>query len=923
MLTALLRRRVRSFVIAFLLLSSLLVTSIGFVGDSASVAIAQTSPQRFLTEGIESTVLDNGLTVLMKPVRSAPVVSIQVAYGVGPVDEEGGESGLSHQVEHMLFKGTEERPIQFGRLFSALGSEFNAFVADDQTIYFNTVGREKLNAILTLEADRMLNAQMTAEELDTEKQVVISELQGYENNPGYLLSRAVMQAAYPDRAYGQPIGGTTAAVEGFTQAQVAAFYEKYYSPSNAALIIVGDFDVNATLGTIETLFGSLANPETATPRPTGLIEPAEAIPMTAQTGPLVLQLPGALPLVEVVFPLPNFTHPDSPTIDVLDTLLTQGRSSRLYQALVDTGIANSVGSIPKQLREPGWYTIQAVGKPGQSPEAVYEALQQGLAQVMTQPVDPSEVAKAKEQYKALFGFLSQEITSQGRLLGLVQTTAGGYRAIDDYLAAIEAVTPEDVLRVAQAYLSSDKAVVGFFEHTVNAPQPPPSVGTEPAERFAPEAPVSPAEVAEYLPPLTDNAVAVNQALPEKVVLENGLQVLLLQDNGAPTVTMSGWVDAGDRYDPDGKAGTALLTAVNLASGTDSKDALTLAQTTEGEGIQFSAETDLDGANLNMSMLSEDLSLGLETLADVLQNSVFPDDMFTLTQQQLGGQVAASLTSPAGVSSRVFQQAVYPEAHPAHQVTSLESVGAIAPTDLQTFYNQHYRPDNTIITFVGDFDSIQLKSQLTLVFGDWQSEGAAPTAVIPSVPLPESSVRLKETLVGSSEAVTIMGYNAISRDDPRFYALSVVNEVLGGSAVSSRLGDSLRDQQGLTYGVTSQIQSGTESGPLIISMQTAPEDVEQAVDSAIAVLQQIKTEGITAEELQSAKRSIADRYPIRLAEPGFLSFSLLRNTVNQLDEREIQTYPEKIQAVTLADAQAVIEDFIQPDKLVIVTAGPNT
>jgi len=912
-------------VLTVLFVCSLLLSSIGWFGDyaKANILLAQSnsSSTLSLTEGVQRTVLNNGLTVLTKPVRSAPVVSVQVAYGVGSVDEGPGEKGISHQLEHMLFRGTTERPIQFGRLFSALGSRFNAFVADDQTVYFNTAGREKLTAILTLEADRMLNAQITAEQLAAEKQVVISELQGYENDPSYQLGRAVMEAAYPDRAYGKPIGGVKADVNAFTQEQVQAFYEKYYSPSNATLVIVGDIEPAAVLETVETIFGTLANPETATPREPGLIAAAEAIPMALQTEPIVLELPGALPIVEVVYPLPNFTHPDSPAIDVLDTLLSQGRSSRLYQTLVDSGLATSVQSVPRQVREPGWHSIEVTGGPEQSPQVLYETLQGAIAQLQQDGITPEELARAKEQYKAAFGFLSQEITGQGRLLALVETTAGSYQAIETYLTAIEAVTVEDVQRIAQTYLAPEKAVVGFFQPSVAAPQPPAGASENQTESFAVTESVSPAEVAQYLPPLTDDAVTVKQTLPEEFVLGNGLQVLLLPDGGMSTVTMSGWLGAGDRLDPSGKSGTALLTAVNLSSGTESKDALTLAQITEGEGIQFSATTDIDGANLSASMLAEDLPLGLETLADVLQNSAFPAEMVALTQQQLAGQVAATLSDPAGMSRRVFQQAMYPEGHPAHEVVTVESIRAIAPTDLQTFYSQYYRPNNTIITLVGDFDVAQTKAQLTEAFGSWEASEAMPAVAMPAVPLPETTVRLEESMAGSAEAITVMGYPSISRDDPRYYALQVVNEVLGGSTISSRLGDSLRDQQGLTYGVYSRLQAGTDNGQFVVSMQTAPENVEQAVESAIAILQQIRDTGITAEELESAQRTIADRYPVSLANPNFLSSVLLRYRVNELGETEIQTFPDKIRAVTIEDAQRVIDELIQPESLVIVTAGP--
>jgi zinc protease len=212
-----------------------------------------------VTENVQKTLLENGLTVLTKEVHTAPVVTVQVWYKVGSRNEEPGLNGIAHQLEHMMFKGTQTRPIQFGRLFSALGTDSNAFTSYDQTAYYGTAERNKLKALLILEADRMQNSLINTEQLASEKRVVISELQGYENSPEYRLNRAVMQAAFPNHAYGLPVAGTKADVEKFTVEQVRQYYQKYYSPDNAVLVIVGDFQTAPTLKAVKEIFGNLSN----------------------------------------------------------------------------------------------------------------------------------------------------------------------------------------------------------------------------------------------------------------------------------------------------------------------------------------------------------------------------------------------------------------------------------------------------------------------------------------------------------------------------------------------------------------------------------------------------------------------------------------------------------------------------------------
>ena len=245
----------------FILFSACLSATLLFNNSFAISAPLTTKKPMSLsvTENVRKTVLENGLTVLTKQVKTAPVVSVQVWYQIGSRDEAPGVNGIAHQLEHMLFKGTTIRPIQFGRLFSALGSDSNAFTSYDQTAYFGTVERDLMESLLELEADRMQNALINAEQLTSEKRVVISELQGYENSPDYRLGREVMRAALPNSPYGLTIGGTKADVAKFTVEQVKSYYRNYYSPKNATLIIVGDFEPDATLAKVKEIFGKVPN----------------------------------------------------------------------------------------------------------------------------------------------------------------------------------------------------------------------------------------------------------------------------------------------------------------------------------------------------------------------------------------------------------------------------------------------------------------------------------------------------------------------------------------------------------------------------------------------------------------------------------------------------------------------------------------
>ncbi|MEH2326744.1 MAG: pitrilysin family protein [Nostoc sp.] len=916
--------KLRSYMFVGFFLSlvlSIVPFSGNFTNAATPTAVAPVSAVSF-TQGVQKTLLDNGLTVLTKEVHTAPVVSVQVWYKVGSRNEVKGQNGISHQLEHLMFKGTTDRPVQFGRLFSALGSQFNAFTSYDETAYFGTVQRDKLEALLTLEADRMENSLVGPEQLTSEKRVVISELQGYENSPGYRLSRAVMRDAFPNRAYGLPVGGTKADVQKFTVEQVRNYYQTYYSPENATLVITGDFATEPVLKVVKETYGKL--PKRAKTAVSKNSAQVTASTSAAKKAPIVLKQPGSTALLQAVYPLPDIKHPDVPAIDVMDTILTGGRSSRLYQALVESGLASSASGSASELIEPGWYEINATAAPGQELEKIAQVLQESLAKLQEQPVTTEELNRAKTQLQASYILGNQDITSQATQLGYNQTVAGDYRFIEQYLAAIAKVTPAQVQKVAKTYLNPAQQTIGFFEPTQPDGKPGASSAgsSRTVENFSPGKPVDPAELAKYLPPTTSATDSTKQSLPEEFTLNNGLRVLLLRDRNLPTINLSGQIDAGSEFDGNQKAGLANLTAANLMNGTQTKNALTLAKILEDRGADLNFGASREGVSVSGEGLSANLPILIQTLADVLENATFPANQLELSRQRALTSLKVQLDDPKGLGRQVFQQAIYPENHPFHSFPTAESLKSITRNDLLGFYQTHYRPDRTTIALVGDFDPVKVKALLNQAFGKWSATGKPPVLKIPTVPLPQTLTRLNKVIPGKSEAVTYIGYNGISRKDPRYYSALVLNQILGGDTLASRLGTEVRDRQGLTYGIYSGFAAGINPGPFLIQMQTAPLDTQKAIASTLALLKQLREQGVTEAELNAAKRSITNSYPVDLANPSDVASIILDNAVLGLSRSEIRDFPQKIQAVTMAQMQQAIENLIKPENLIIVTAGPG-
>jgi zinc protease len=892
--------------------------------NTHKILVAKKPTSLTVTENVKKTVLENGLTVLTKEVHTAPVVTVQVWYKVGSRNEEPGVNGIAHQLEHMMFKGTRNRPIQFGRLFSALGSDSNAFTSYDQTAYYGTLEREKLKALLVLEADRMQNSLIDAQQLASEKRVVISELQGYENSPDYRLNRAVMQAAFPQSAYGLPVGGTKADVEKFQVEQVRKYYRNFYTPNNAVLVIVGDFDTVKTTKAVQEIFGKiLYRRSSGTSLPNSSLSYRRSSGTSVPNSSIVLREPGVAGLLQAIYPLPQVNHPDVPALSVMDYILTQGRNSRFYQALVESGLASDVSASVASLLWSGWYKISVTAAAHQDLRKIDSVLSSEISKLAF-GVTSKEVKRAKTQLEASVILSNRDITNQAMQLANDEITTGDYLYTERYLEAVREVTEADVRRVVNKYLQQKARTVGFFEPTQKQVKgnggKANSVQT--TENFTSLAPVASVEVMKYLPSVEKTSLEkATLALPQKFTFGNGLRVLLLRDKSTPTVTLSGYLKAGAEFDPEDKAGLASLVADNLMNGTKTKDVLTLAQALEERGANLDLETYREGVRIQGNSLAADLPVLIETLADGVKNATFPQKELELTRQQALNALELELDDASEVAERTFVQSIYPKNHPSHTFPTEKSLRKISREDVLNFKAKHYRPDTTVLVLVGDFESAKVRSLLQTEFSDWQVSGKPPKLKYPAVSIPEKVVRVNSVLPGKAQAITYMGYIGINRQDPRFYAALILNQILGGDTLSSRLGAEVRDRLGLTYGIYSYFEAGKNIGTFLIEMQTSPEDANKAIASTRNLLQQLHTHGVSTEEVETAKRTLISNYTVTLANSQELTKRILMNEVYGLDEMELRSFTQKIQTVNLAQVNLAARELLHPDKIVVVTAGP--
>lgn len=417
---------------------------------------------------VRKHILKNGLTVLLKEVHSAPLVSWWMLYRVGSRNEPTGKTGISHWVEHMMFKGTDAFPAsELDRLIDREGGTWNAQTSMDYTAYYETMPADRIDLALRLEADRMVNARFDPEEVEHERTVIISERQGLENSPMFWLGEEISALAFRVHGYHHEIIGDTADLHTMTRDDLYNHYRTYYMPNNAIAVAVGAFDSDEMLARIDALYGDIPCGEA--PRFFVREEPPQQGERRVK-----VERPGKTGFVEMAYRAPPASENDWFALSVLDSVMSgpsgpgsgeiDNKTSRLYKALVETELAASVNGSLQPTIDPYLYTIYATVRDGRTHAEVEDAITAVLEQVCNGAITQREIDKAKKQARALFAYSTESVTGQAFWLAFSENFAG-YTWFEDYLARLEAVTLDDVCAVAQRLLKPQQRTVGWLVPT--------------------------------------------------------------------------------------------------------------------------------------------------------------------------------------------------------------------------------------------------------------------------------------------------------------------------------------------------------------------------------------------------------------------------------------------------------------------------
>ncbi len=691
------------------------------------------------TSGITETKLDNGLTVLMKESHAAPVFTAQIWFKVGSRNEYNGITGISHMLEHMLFNSSKNYAKgEISKLIRERGGIENAATWTDFTYYWQLLSSDNLELSLKTLAERAGNALLLRDELQKERTVVLSELQGDENDPDTLLFDDVFAAAFKAHPYHWPTIGWESDVENINRDQLWDYYHTYYHPNNATLVLIGDFNPARALELIKKYFGPI--PAHELPRPVYTVEPVQH-----GERDVVVRREGNAQRALIAYHTPSLTDPDTYPLMVLDQILSGGKSGRLYQSLVEAQLATSAWSSADSRRDPSLFELGATARQGVTADALEAALLKEVEKAKAAVPTTQEMQAAQNQLEANFIFQNDSVSEQGERLGYYNTVAS-WHYMQDLIPKIKAVKPEEVQAVAKKYLNQDNMTVGKFLPTdgQNGGSSPAGTGGGPIhDSLLPDA--SKGVCYLHMPslkpkskttkPTAGGATSSSLAAPHRTVLPNGMVVIVQENPSNPTVSITGNLKAGSYFDKQGKHGAASLVADMISRGTAKRSALDLAREAESVGAEMNASASVESANFSAHSLSKDFPVMLDLLSDELMNASFPQDQIDRAKGEVVSDLEDTKESPEDTAMRAFYNSVFPDGHPYHKLTVEEAENEVKPItrdDLVSFYRSYYRPDTTIIVIVGDVKNADAVALVKQYFGGWKGSGATPKIDIPTV-----------------------------------------------------------------------------------------------------------------------------------------------------------------------------------------------
>ncbi|MRV75314.1 insulinase family protein [Duganella sp. FT92W] len=883
---------------------------------TANTGAAARATKLSTVEGITEYKLPNGMRILLAPDDSKPTTTVNITYLVGSRHENYGETGMAHLLEHMVFKETTNQ----GPIFQELGKRgmrFNGTTFMDRTNYFETfaASEENLAWALSMEADRMVNSVIAKTELDKEFSVVRNEMEMGENDPRRVLWKQLTAVTYDWHNYGKNTIGARSDVENVKIDNLHAFYRKYYQPDNAVLVVTGKFDPVKTLALIEKHFGAIA-------KPSRVLEPTYT-----QDAPrdgareLTIKRIGDTHLVAALYPTAAGAHADSAAIAALGEILGNTPNGRLHKSMVQAKKAVGTDSWTLDLAEPGYILFWAELSKSQSMGEARKLLLEQVEGFAKKPVTEAELARAKASMLAEIDKTIND--AQGLAVQLSESICkGDWRLFFLRRDRVEALTVADVQAAAVNYFKETNRTFGQYvpikevDRTVIPATP--DVAKLVAD-YKGRAAVAEGEVFDVSPANIDKRT-VRSTLP------NGMKLALVpKKTRANAVNGNIVLEFGDEKTLFGNQVNADLAADMLMRGAGKLSRSDISTQLDQLKAKVHINQSGQAVYIHFDTVRKNLPQLLALLKDVLRAPTFPQAEFEQLRSENLTALEANRNEPQFIGSRVLEAAFnqFKKGDIRYKATIDEAVDAYKQAklaDVRKFYDIMYGANNGSVALVGDFDAAEMQEQIKAVFGNWNSKAKYARLADPS-PAAKAGVEQLETADKANAFYAAALPVAMQDNAPDYAAMLVVNRVLGGGA-QSRLNARLRQKDGLSYGVGSQFNASAfePNGKVVLFAIYAPQNLDKLKLGFKEELARILADGITAQELDDAKKGLMQQRETNRAQDNAMAGT---QTYNLRANRTMAYYGNvdaAIQALTLDQVNGALRKYIDPSKLYHVYAG---
>ena len=880
----------------YLMTTGTLVLATGAAAGAATASELQIEYQKF--------VLDNGLTLIVHEDHKAPIVAVNLWYHVGSKNEPPGKTGFAHLFEHLMFEGSENYNSEFTIPFDRVGAtEQNATTSNDRTNYFENVPKNALELALWMESDRMghLLGAISQERLDEQRGVVQNEKRQRLNQPYGKVFELLGKNAYPKgHPYWWPVIGSMEDLEAASLEDVHQWFKDYYGAANAVLTIAGDVDPDEVHELVKKYFGDVGPGPPVDQHHQWIAERHEE--KRLETFDRVPQS-----RIIKVWNVPPTGTADADYLDVASSILSEGKSSRLYKRLVyEDQIATDVTAFIWEREIASLFVVWATVTPGADPKHVEKVLDEELARFIKDGPTRGELARTKTQIRSGFIRGIERIGGFGGkadILAQSEVYLGSPDAYLESIARIAGASRKDIVRTLKRWIHG-----GVFVLEVH-PQP--------------EGVVHESEVDRTKLPEVGPQPSVSFPKLERATLSNGLKVIVVERHAVPTVSVKLLVDAGYAADHGIASGTSKLSTDVLLLGTKRRSALEISDELADLGAELSTHANLDLSIVELSAMRDELDGALDIFADVILNPTFAVDEFERQQALQLSEIEREKVTPFQVALRVFPRLLYGAEHayglPFTGSGTAASVGGLTAEDLRGFHQRWFKPNASTVVVVGDTTAGEIVPKLEKLFRKW-SPGDVPRKNIETTALRDGPAIYLIDRPGSIQSMVFAGHIAPAKANKLEPAIETMNEILGGG-FNSRINRNLREDKHWSYGAHSVFVGARGQRPFFVYSSVQTDKTAAAMVEIDRELREIRgARPPTSEEIERSKNILTLSLPGRWETADAISASISQLVRFEFDDDYWEKYPESIRRLGDEEVREAARKVLHPEAVTWIVVG---